>query len=81
MKQYNDANFEKKGKLDFQCLQMFEKIKVKNNIMNKKFKKLYYFLKKKRLIGAEIEDDLSIQLAWAELSQLMQCNSPIQEGK
>lgn len=60
VKEYNEANFEKKTQLDYMCIQMFEKIK-------------------KRLISFNLTDDLNIQLAWAELSQLMQCNSPIQE--
>ena len=35
---------------------------------------------KKKLYSTHT-DDLNIQLAWAELSQLCQCGSPIQEGK
>lgn len=28
MKEYNESTFEKKSRLDYMCLQMFEKIKV-----------------------------------------------------
>lgn len=60
VKEYNEASYEKKKRLDYMCVQMFEKIK-------------------KRLVSFDATDDLNIQLAWAELSQLMQCNSAIQE--
>jgi hypothetical protein len=47
--------------------------------LNKICEKIYEKLKTKTLQINDI-DDLNLQLVWAELSQLIQCNSPIQEG-
>lgn len=47
------------------------------------YKNLLYLrlILKKKLLNPKPIDDLTTQLCWAELSQLMQCTSPVQEGK
>lgn len=82
MKIYNEANFEKKQKLNQQCLRILEKLKVYITISLSNIEPIIFKINlKKKLLNPKPIDDLTTQLCWAELSQLMQCTSPVQEGK
>ncbi|CAF0711837.1 unnamed protein product [Brachionus calyciflorus] len=82
----NQTKNKKKNNDDLISLQINEEFvkeyneapSEKRTKLNQKCSQIFEKIKKK-LSNPSTIDDLNVQLCWAELSQLMQCNSPIQE--
>ena len=76
---YNECEPKEKHKLDQECYKILEKIKV-NDINSNFHFSLFLEYQQRKLGQHNAIDDINLQIAWAELSQLVQCNSVVQEG-